>query len=231
MFMCPSDPTAVKPEPSISYVVNSGMPDLPQSTPPAGETPGKPRDLPANGLFFDHFTDHPLIKPTESERGPIVAMNSFNLADEADRTILITENLDARDYVSRTDRHAADNWKAAEVQLGCIWRPGPIDAATQPPQMLPPAESLQINVRSGKSDGLSFDYCRPSSQHPGGVNIAFAGTNVQFVKQEMSYFVYAKLMTSDDKNAADPSAPPGTLLDPAFRLYVLDDKGSPDWLP
>jgi hypothetical protein len=72
--------------------------------------------------------------------------------------------------------------------------------------MTPPRESLKINVDAGDGQGTSYDFARPSSKHPGGVNMAFAAGNVLFVKDTISYFVYVKLMTSADNRAATRGA-------------------------
>jgi prepilin-type processing-associated H-X9-DG protein len=39
--------------------------------------------------------------------------------------------------------------------------------------------------------------CAPSSHHPEGVNVAFAGGSVQFLSEQIELRVYAQLMTSN----------------------------------
>jgi prepilin-type processing-associated H-X9-DG protein len=45
------------------------------------------------------------------------------------------------------------------------------------------------------------NYGFPSSNHPGGVNMAFCGGAVQFVSEEITPQVYAQLMTSNRKGS------------------------------
>jgi hypothetical protein len=219
-FQCPSDPRSTKSDARISYVVNTGMPDLSTTLPASIDwdgtpTPGTPRDWAANGMFFDNFTN-----------GPWMIARDERVVDPKDKTILLTENVDATSYVFRALTHGADNWKAAEVQTGCIWRPGKVDESQNPPPTTPPAASLQPNVGIGQGDGTSYDYCRPSSRHPQYVNVAFAGQNVSSLRDNISYYVYAKLMASDDENVCIPgmsSAETDAALGRRFRTRPLSD--------
>ena len=47
--------------------------------------------------------------------------------------------------------------------------------------------------------GPDLDNARPSSEHKGGVNVVFADGHVQFLKTDIDYTVYARLMSSDGK--------------------------------
>lgn len=61
-----------------------------------------------------------------------------------------------------------------------------------------PNDKLRINNDVGRSDGTYY-YCRPSSRHPQSVNVAFVEVNVAPLRDAVSYFVYLKLMASDDE--------------------------------
>ena len=50
-------------------------------------------------------------------------------------------------------------------------------------------------------DDIQPNYGFPSSNHPGGVNMAFCGGNVKFVTDEITPTVYAQLMTSNRKGS------------------------------
>jgi hypothetical protein len=217
LFLCPSDPQQSKTGTPISFVANSGLPD--RSSVVLGDESRNdlriPRDWAANGMFFDHFSQHRLVKTDPATRGPMEYMNDARVKDPHAMTILLTENIDATSYVFRSATHAAENWKACEVQTGCIWRPGPIDATKKPPTMSPPVATLNINKDRGKGDGLNYDYCRPSSNHPQSVNVAFVGQNVAQLRDTVSYFVFAKLMASDDEHVVDADAP--------FRTYEINE--------
>jgi hypothetical protein len=224
-FICPQEFETTPTEPLTSYVVNTGMPDVLRATISGKDAPvGAPRDWIANGMFFDNFSEHSLIKMSTNERGPMAQMTRNHLRDPKEKTILLTENVDATECVIRSTKHAADNWKAAEVLMGCTWQEGSIDKSTKPPTMTAPSPSMRINADVGKGDGLKFDYCRPSSRHPGGVVICTAGLTASFLNEKISYFVYAKMMASDDEQAAKAGSPKSTgLVDAAFREYPLSD--------
>ena len=47
--------------------------------------------------------------------------------------------------------------------------------------------------------GPDMDNARPSSEHKLGTNVCFADGHVQFLKEDIDYSVYTRLMTSDGK--------------------------------
>lgn len=220
LFVCPNDVEGAPKGPHLSYVANTAMPDMSEAKPPGPMMPGLPRDWAAGGMFFDNFSEHQLVKP-EGKRGPMEIMSDARIKDPAFMTILLTENVDATEYVIRTKKHSADHWKRVEVQMGCTWQVGPVDRTTTPPTMKPLVASLQPNIDAGKGDGTKYDYCRPSSHHPGTVNVCFVDQNVQPLKDKISYFIFAKLMASDDDNLKEVGA--NKLLDVALRQYPIID--------
>lgn len=219
-LVCPNDIEGAPKGAHLSYVVNTGMPDAPQAVTAElnGREFGIPRDWAAAGMFFDNFSEHELVKK-DGLRGPMVFMTDARIRDPHFITVLLTENVDATQYVIRTKEHAADNWKKVEVQMGCTWQVGPVDRTTTPPTMNPPIASLQPNVDAGKGDGAKYDFCRPSSRHPGTINVCFVDQNVQPLKDTISYFVFAKLMASDDDNLREVGGI--KFLDAALREYPL----------
>lgn len=220
----------------LSYVVNSGMPDLPEAIPAASGTSGSnngakptvgmPRDWQANGMFFDNYSDDKLIKTPTSKRGPQIVMQLSRVRDPKDKTILVTENLDATSYVF-------DSWDftkpgQVEVVWGSVWAPGKSTPnpnadthATEGKIFLEPRDDVSApNAHNdGRKHPLEYKYCRPSSPHPDGFNVAFAAKNVIFLKGNISYFVYARLMASDDAGAKLPGSQ--TLIDANFRGYII----------
>jgi hypothetical protein len=230
LLNCPSDQKPDRLRPWISYVANTGMPDLPAAIVDEQDpTRSLPRDWPDNGMFFDNFTDHSLVQEDEKRRRMMVRMTEAGVVDDKYKTILLTENVDATEYVFDAATQSADGWRAVEIQTGCIWKPGPLDTSKTLPAMTPPTRALQMNVDTGKGTGTSYDYCRPSSHHPQMVNVAFVATNVAALQEKISYFVYAKLMASDDANVAklgmryNRSDPTSDTIGAAFRTYELTD--------
>ncbi|QDU87209.1 hypothetical protein Pla175_05660 [Pirellulimonas nuda] len=80
-------------------------------------------------------------------------------------------------------------------------------------------DTADYSVRRYTSDcGNGFEdqrsaWARPSSNHPGGVNAAFAGGRVVFLKQDINYDVFRGLMTPNDRRSDSPN--PGILIDDA----------------
>jgi hypothetical protein len=183
-------------------------------------------------MFFDNYNDHPLINPVAT-RGPMVYMRDELVRDPKDKTILLTENIDASTYVINLQSGITTTLNA-EAGIGCVWWPGQIVAtagAGTAPVMTPTYTgsssggsgggsggggsgsgassntTIRINGNAGKGDGSnSYDYCRPASRHPQMVNIAFAGQNVSTLRDNVSYFVFSKLMSTDDESVDVPVA-------------------------
>ncbi len=83
------------------------------------------------------------------------------------------------------------------------WRTGffffpPVPGTLQAP--LPDVHP--INARGTSADRC--DRARPSSNHLGGVNVAFCDGRVQFVRDTMEYRVYCALMTPNGAAAVEP---------------------------
>ncbi|HEY5316138.1 MAG TPA: DUF1559 domain-containing protein [Pirellulales bacterium] len=235
LLACPSgpsgriDPSERKDPCRLSYVVNCGMPDSHGS---AGSPtkPGMPRDWAANGVFFDLFTGSPLLtggkqpKPSGSfsddfgiydsaQSGiPLVAMSCdyINRHDGVGQTCLLSENVDAGQYIDDT-----------EAAVGIVWNgSGTVDLGPNPPHLNPPVHSMAINVRIGESGGKpATAFARPSSFHNGGVNMAFCDGKVRFVSDQMDYYVYCLLMSS---NGAKVKMPGSTKVLPNFDRVLVE---------
>lgn len=218
LLVCPSRPNPSRLGPQLTYAVNSGMPDLPRAIPPQADLSGAPRDWPANGIFFDRYAESKQIRGNDAPAAPMVTMRRSMIADPKDKTILLAENLDVGQYAfDRKDFPNGDPLQA-EKAWGIVWGPGEIKA---PSTMLPPDDLLSINTELRHGRRTTYRYSRPSSLHPQGVNIALVGVNVVFIRETTSYFVWAKLMASDDTNTKLP----GNLipLDSRFRDYHVND--------
>jgi prepilin-type processing-associated H-X9-DG protein len=76
---------------------------------------------------------------------------------------------------------------------------------------------MGINTLTGQSKKSSPQtpapgYARPSSFHPGGVNMAFCDGHVRFLSDKIRYGVYQALMTPDGAAAVDNSTSNATPL-------------------
>jgi prepilin-type processing-associated H-X9-DG protein len=70
----------------------------------------------------------------------------------------------------------------------------------------PPTDTRDYRINQGKTpppNRRDIIYCRPSSNHPGGVNVAFCGGNVRFLAEDIDYDVYKQLMTPNGAVSGD----------------------------
>jgi hypothetical protein len=229
MLVCPSEPPPNRKGTPLSYAVNAGIPDFPEAgeggiggVPPhvrgavcacpacRGKADAKDdgaalrpaRDIAANGMFFDEFTTGRHFDPAARTRS--VGSTLEGIVDPKDKTILLTENVDAVDYTLDPNPNAPNDeiYPLAERRVAVTWAPTSTFAADGAgPAMNPPRDSMRPNVAPGTGNGMSYDQARPSSHHPDGFNVAFVGSQVQYMKNSISYYVYARLMASDDRNA------------------------------
>jgi prepilin-type N-terminal cleavage/methylation domain-containing protein len=174
---CPSN-TAIPPL-GLSFVVNCGRADLPNDVKPG-----------ATGLFFDHTVANPVVVRTEA------------IPDGADNTIMMSENLQATSWAPPVD--GSGNWAPSTrekvAHVGMLWL-----GDTQSSRFSP---CWQVNqCRDAMQNELSprLDLARPSSNHPGGVNVSYASGRQQFMDEGIDYTVFRQLMAPDDARAAGSS--------------------------
>jgi prepilin-type processing-associated H-X9-DG protein len=218
-LLCPSDPPTSDLGTPMSYVVNTGMQDSTASA-------QMPRDWADNGVFFDRYTGDPRVNSSggggsssSSQTTQIVSMNSAYVmrGDGLQNTVLVSENVDAGNY---TDQQ--------EAKLGMVWSgTGTVNTGSDPPNLNPSDDNMRINRGTGMSDlqGGSVQtssntatqnssssssspqasvFARPSSYHPGGVNMAFCDGRVTFVSQDIDYYVYCMLLSSNGARVRKP---------------------------
>jgi prepilin-type processing-associated H-X9-DG protein len=148
---------------------------MPDSTGP----PEVPADWPANGSYFNRFDDQrPLAEMT---------LAYLDAHDGAAQTLLCSENVDAGSW---TDHQ--------EPLVGFVWRPEVVDGAPAPGSDL-----LAINELTGEGDG-SYRFARPSSFHPGGVNVTYCDGHGDFLDEQVDYLVFCRMMTSNWPEARWP---------------------------
>lgn len=144
-----------------------------------------PLDHLPNGVFFDQIAG-----------SQTMTMDFLFEHDGLENTLLISENL-----------NAGQTFEPTEPQVGLIWINSYVDGvATRDPARL-----LGINEFSSLDD--SYRTARPSSYHPGGVNVAFADGSTLFLSERIDYLAYVQYLTSDgfgvriagtDEPALDP---------------------------
>jgi prepilin-type processing-associated H-X9-DG protein len=160
----------------INYVANCGRQDA------LGDVKTLPLDWKANGVF---------MRP-ELSAGAGVLTETVRITDIIDGeayTLLISENLQATRWTS-----------IDEAGIGMVWYP---ESDAEHPH--PPTRAINVG-RDLKLDRPDYDYARPSSQHPGGVVVAYCDGHTDFITDDIDYRVYCALMTSDGANAREPGS-------------------------
>ena len=194
LLVCPSHPDPRGDWP-CHYAANGGRLNL--------TGPGVNFDWLANGLFVDlaHVGNPAFVPPSPPPANyPMLRTREFSQTldgvtryDGASQTIMLAENA------------SLESWYAVptEQQAAVLWFPDPGEFVMNFVSPLP----LVLEPR----------LARPSSHHPGGVNVAFADGSVRFMGENTPYRVFAVLMTSRGEQANDPAALPSTVADPAWQ--------------
>lgn len=209
VFVCPADPQVDPRSGGLSYVVNSGMPDL------ANASDTQPSDLPANGVCHDQ-------RP--GRFGPQVGMR--DIKDGQNYTILLSENIH-RDPAGSAQK-PGNTWlrpaaRATNLEqwYGMVWVVDPQSPRSPRFQL---TEPLGRDMRSASeldqpyaASGTRF--ARPASEHAHVFNVAFCGGNVREISRDIDYAVYQQLMTPNGHKAAPADAP-----DQPFEETLPDDQ-------
>ena len=170
LFVCPSDPPDSNNAAFNSYVGNAGY----QAFDNNATSPD--RETIANGIMHNYFQGMNGTKPIN---GPKISM--AQIKDGASSTLLLTENIQSTlwNAVSQGTGAAVASDKVATV---FVWHKATSD-------------DHKINGNKYSTAAITKDTARPSSYHPGGVNVAFADGHTMWLRQDIDYKVYVQLMT------------------------------------
>lgn len=201
ILQCPSNPVENPGNPTCSYVANSGQMFSDSTRTDDGEHV-------ANGIFFDLSKNTDIISSsaTDGREGhPRIkcSMDYISSNDGASNTMMFSESLHtfywtyAQPESSGKDPAFAD----AKKFFGFMWTNDAFGTGANPvlringdnnyDKIAPPDGMADMN------EVLSF----PSSNHKGGVNVAFAGGRVVYIIDNISPRVYAQLMTSNSRKS------------------------------
>ena len=123
------------------------------------------------------FFNHDIPVPQQ------IKVRTDRIPDGAHRTILASENLQAGIWM----RFNGGVPETSEPEVGLWWQASP-------------GACGHINRCKENAPPLP----RPSSNHPGGVNVVFCDGHVDFITDDVDYSVYQHLMTPDSKKAGLP---------------------------
>jgi len=216
-FVCPSDSTQTRSGSANSYVANAGL----------GE--GVIRQKVTNGAFLNRIYD------------PKASVVEGHWKDGMDRTMAFSESNNASNYdVVGWDGlslecndvntgHLDQSVDAGEDRAWgpvFVWHRSPPKCAyiNAPPCICTTTESPPCATVPGTgrfppqpctvecNTADRSPNAKPSSEHGGGVNVAFASGRALFVREAIDYAVYRALMTLNDRSSDSPD-----------RNRILDD--------
>ncbi len=219
ILVCASDPPETVGEPLLSYVGNAGWVGRDEAA--GSSTYG--RENAANGVFFDRTRaadgarlpadqrDDP--DPNNDHAEIAMTMAYFQKGDGATKTMMIAENLSATHwfhYDTTPAKTATAGVIDHKFHFGFCWEQPQVvidDIGNSNNDLENDAKFRRVNglreslEHSYINENMTVNYAFPSSNHPGGVNVAFVAGQVQFINDQISQQVYAQLMTSNSKKS------------------------------
>jgi len=222
ILLCPSNPPDQQGGTPLAYVVNAG--EYKNAYPPApasGSSP--PSDWPSSigprwiaGSGIAHFD----LRDRTSPINVHTSLDTIVSNDGAQNTLVMTENLQAQNWMIKSGdssnacglakRDSAFFW----VNTGFGADPAVATAsgvtASDQPQKINSFRSAQAltgipAAPYGSTDAdptswaavQNLGLSRPSSNHPGGVNMTFCDAHLKFITDDIGYEVFKQLMTGN----------------------------------
>lgn len=180
----------------------------------------------AHGVFFNRQPDSGI----PSSARLVMSLDYLSQHDGSGNTILLSENIQATDYVPRDS--SGNIRYITQGDVGIVWdghtypysttTPYPDCQIQEPATTGPLVGKINVGRDDTPTDANLHKYARPSSRHPGGVVMSFCDGHQQFVADTIDYHVFRHLMTPDSKDAKagmvspDPNGVPGVLKTGAF---------------
>jgi hypothetical protein len=194
VFLCPDDAHTNDAYPGLTYVGNTGRPDVPASS----QILNGASDLKANGIFHNLLPGY---------GGPNVKAGSADIPDGSDHTLLLSENIHKDDsgapgaavntsWLRSSALYAGSTPVVGEQPYGMVWvfdQASPNAPTTQAPlnrDSNPPPDSYAF---AASDNNISFS--RPASGHPDLYIVAMTGGTIRSINQDIEYRVYQQLMT------------------------------------
>ncbi len=223
ILVCPSDPPLTPGNPNLSYVANAGWIERSQTylsstnPSPSGSPFTKQEENPANGVFFDRgrkFSSNDLMGPADyNDTKPQIVMTIAYIQAKGDgtsRTLMLSESLQASTWAYKfQNEYGSSGVPDEKYHFGFCWAQ-PRDIANASPSY----QRINGNLESDDYEDASevgTDWVSnnpgeqrdgfPTSNHPGGVNVAFVGGSVQFLGDQINPRVYGQIMTSNSKKS------------------------------
>jgi len=195
LLVCPSDLPTDYEEPSLSYVVNCGLPDATASSGSPGSGSFIPVDWKANGIFHEH-----ILKPIFKTKPTDVRIEDISKHDGTTNTLMLSENIGAHWWTGTEWTLSPDNdYKSlGEIQGGFVWdwreneANGNLFKAINRDADQTPTLTLTPPDRTHPERTAEW-YARPSSRHSGGVMVVFADGHTQFLGEDIDSIIFGLL--------------------------------------
>jgi len=216
-YVCPSDTDAKSNVnlAALSYVANTGAWDRLANGDFAATQGPNMGDTTDNGIFMNQAA-YVRANTTPPQ------MQIAKIRDGASTTILLSEN-DNKDYepamsgapyftwLGGADTNSDGNLEfGTEQQLGFVWV---VELNPQPDPSPETSTSITNQERINRETGIVTkfpaqipDFARPASHHTSGVNVVFADGHTQFLREDIDYLVYQRLITPNGRKCVDPVA-------------------------
>ena len=212
-FVCPSDAGTNPDIGTLTYVVNSGMPD-PANPLPRGFNNS---DLKANGVCHDQRPGRngPSVKVTDITDGTAM---TFLMAENVHKDPLIggvnstwlgkvqNNPLNPSNTTPAALSAASDISSNPEQRFGMVWPLPDFSTAPGPPDVSD-FEPINKDSFGGNYSGAGTRFARPSSEHPETFIAAFCQGNARAIREDIEFRVYQQLMTPQGQKAAYANTP------------------------
>ncbi len=188
-FVCPTSPADSKSTAQLAYVVNAGS-CVVNSAPP---TPR--RQFRADGIFLDAVGNPPPGGTGITTYSPArTNLDAISGGDGVGNTLLVAEK--------SSSRITQGSWNAM-VPVMSVSMTGTsnqsIATFNSTSNTAVPVFGLVSTVPQAAAKILNLVEGAPSSNHPGGVVVAFGDGQTRFMRDTVSPHVYAQLVTSDSE--------------------------------
>lgn len=244
VLICPSNPATTVGQPTLSYVGNAGYRYAWNRGPDSSEHSKRLSwENPADGVFMDLTRTAPLPNGVpwkantpdvrDSTDAPVQKMTIAYIGSKGDgtsKTLMFSESLAALYWNYYDDTMNGNDYTTtpdANFHFGFTWvqsndavqdRRLRVNGTKAPPTYTNFADMTTVaaNPPIGTSTG-SGETAIPgtaSSFHPGGVNVAYVGSQVSFLNDQVDPFVFAQLMTSNHKQSGLGNPPNFESLEP-----------------
>ena len=204
---CPSALNNDRSVPSTNYVANAGIGPRRSDPPPLNRADFNmgafqpyygPAQRAANGVFADRANTTQRVSLSDFRNG-------------SSNTLMASESLLAVNWmpggpfdITLPGLDAGFCWLYATESS--VSGPDDISVLAQGAASSPVTPEMRINYEKNTLTSTDGDvqYARPSSLHPGGVNVMFADGHGQFLGDGIEYHIYQQLMTPDDHRSDMP---------------------------